>query len=88
MQVPASLPAPVGDDAECSRADAVCCALPLLLPAGLGLPAGGLPWLAIVALLAVPGFLVKQVVNVIQLRTAAQQLVLYDQQQEVKKARQ
>lgn len=32
------------------------------------------------ALAAVPGFAVKQLVNVVQLRTAAQQLVLYDKQ--------
>lgn len=55
--------------------------------AGFALPLA-LPWAAVVALLALPGFAVKQVVNVIQLRTAAQQLVLHDKQQDAKKARQ
>ena len=37
------------------------------------------------AAFVLPGFVVKQVVNVIQLRTAAAQLVHYDQQQDGKK---
>ena len=47
--------------------------------AGVVLPAS-LPAVALLALAAVPGFAVKQLVNVVQLRTAAQQLVLYDKQ--------
>ena len=38
------------------------------------------------AAFVLPGFVVKQVVNVIQLRTAAAQLVQYDQQQDGKKS--
>lgn len=44
-----------------------------MLPASL--PAG-----ALLALASVPGFAVKQLVNVVQLRTASQQLVQYDKQ--------
>jgi CDP-diacylglycerol--inositol 3-phosphatidyltransferase len=51
----------------------------LQLAPGVVLPAA-LPVVALVALAAVPGFAVKQLVNVVQLRTAAQQLVLYDKQ--------
>ncbi|EFN58951.1 hypothetical protein CHLNCDRAFT_19755 [Chlorella variabilis] len=46
-----------------------------------------LPQAAVMALVALPGFAVKQVVNVIQLRTAAQQLVRFDQQQDSRKAK-
>ncbi|KAL4451458.1 hypothetical protein ABPG75_007120 [Micractinium tetrahymenae] len=53
----------------------------LPLPSGLTLPAA-LPVAAVIALAAVPGFLVKQAVNVVQLRTAAAQLVAYDQARE------
>ena len=52
-----------------------------LLAVAAGLPTS-IPLAGIVALLSVPGFAVKQVVNVIQLRTAAQQMVLYDRQQD------
>jgi len=47
--------------------------------AGVALPAS-LPAVALLALAAVPGFAVKQLVNVVQLRTAAQQLVQFDKQ--------
>ena len=52
-----------------------------VLAVAAGLPTS-IPLVGIVALLSVPGFAVKQVVNVIQLRTAAQQMVLYDRQQD------
>jgi len=54
------------------------------VPAGLHLPEA-LPWAAVVALAALPGFAVKQVVNVVQLRTAAAQLVAHDQGNDAKK---
>ena len=57
-----------------------------LAPAGLRLQAS-IPAAAVMALVALPGFAVKQVVNVIQLRTAAQQLVRFDQQQDSRKAK-
>jgi hypothetical protein len=53
--------------------------------AGLRLPAS-LPAAALMAAFVLPGFVVKQVVNVIQLRTAAAQLVQYDQQKDGKKS--
>ncbi|KAI3436390.1 hypothetical protein D9Q98_005807 [Chlorella vulgaris] len=53
--------------------------------AGLAVPAA-IPAAGLFALLVLPGFAVKQVVNVIQLRTAAQLMVLYDRQQDGKKA--
>lgn len=40
---------------------------------------GGLPLVALIAVLVVPGVLVKQLVNVVQLRTAAVQLAELDQ---------
>lgn len=58
-----------------------CLPTAVLRPAGLSLPAA-LPLAALVALAAVPGFLVKQAVNVVQLRTAAAQLVAYDRARE------
>jgi hypothetical protein len=64
-----------------------CCPPPICSRAGFALPPA-LPWAGVVALLALPGFAVKQVVNVIQLRTAAQQLVLHDRQQDAKRSRQ
>lgn len=48
-----------------------------LAPLGLALPAA-LPSAGLIALFCLPGFAVKQLVNVVQLRTAAQQLVAYD----------
>lgn len=52
--------------------------------AGFTLPAA-LPVAAVLAAVAVPGFLVKQAVNVVQLRTAAAQLVAYDHAREAGK---
>lgn len=46
---------------------------PVALPAAL-------PAAALMAAVSLPGFAVKQVVNVVQLRTAAQQLVALDAQ--------
>lgn len=51
----------------------------LQLAPGVVLPAS-LPAVALLALASVPGFAVKQLVNVVQLRTASQQLVQYDKQ--------
>ena len=47
-----------------------------------------LPVAALVALSAVPGWAVKQAVNVVQLRTAAEQLVAYDRREDGKAAKQ
>ena len=45
------------------------------------LPGGKIPLLCILSTLTLPGFVIKQAINVVQLRTAAAQLVAYDQQQ-------
>ena len=62
-----------------------CLAGAQLAPLGLTLPAA-LPAVGLLALAALPGFAVKQLVNVVQLRTAAQQLVAYDRRQGAKRA--
>ena len=50
-----------------------------LAPAGY-VPAGGVPLVVVVGLLLVPGVVIKQLVNVVQLKTAMAQMVRYDQQ--------
>lgn len=52
---------------------------------GLTLPKA-LSAAGILALISVPGFAVKQLVNVVQLRTAAQQLAAFDQSGAQKRA--
>jgi CDP-diacylglycerol--inositol 3-phosphatidyltransferase len=54
-------------------------ARPLL--AGLLPPGGRVPALALWGAAMLPGFAIKQLINVVQLRTAAAQMVQYDQQQ-------
>ncbi|GFR41771.1 hypothetical protein Agub_g2530 [Astrephomene gubernaculifera] len=43
-------------------------------------PSGGLPLMTLFGLLALPGFLTKQICNCVQLRTAADQLIAFDAQ--------
>ena len=46
---------------------------------GVGfLPGGKVPLVCVLCVLALPGFVIKQAINVVQLRTAAEQLVAYD----------
>lgn len=42
------------------------------------LPSGKVSMLVLLAVLAIPGFVIKQIINVVQLRTAAEELVAYD----------
>ena len=42
----------------------------------------GIPLALVIALLAVPGFVIKQVINCVQLRSAMQLLVATDQDQD------
>ena len=57
----------------------------VLTSAGLTLlPGGKIALLYVLSAMSVPGFVIKQAINVVQLRTAAQQLVQYDQQQQQK----
>lgn len=53
-----------------------------LTAAGLELlPGGKIPLLCVLCTTTLPGFVIKQAINVVQLRTAAAQLVAYDQKQ-------
>jgi CDP-diacylglycerol--inositol 3-phosphatidyltransferase len=55
---------------------------PIFSAAGFKLlPGGKVPLLCILCALVIPGFVIKQAINVVQLRTAAAQLVAYDQKQ-------
>lgn len=51
------------------------------LGAGL-LPAGGVPGVALLALVALPGTAIKQMINVVQMRAAMALLVLHDRRKE------
>lgn len=50
------------------------------------LPGGKVPFLWILCALVIPGFVIKQAINVVQLRTAAAQLVAYDQKRGKRKS--
>jgi CDP-diacylglycerol--inositol 3-phosphatidyltransferase len=49
------------------------------------LPGGKVPVLCLLCALVIPGFVIKQAINVVQLRTAAAQLVAYDQKRSTKR---
>ena len=55
--------------------------------AGIALPAASLPPGALLALLAAPGFLIKQVTNLEQLRSSSERLIEWELKKEGRKAR-
>lgn len=54
---------------------------------GIEVAGGRIPFVGLLAVVALPGFCIKQFVNVVQLRTAANQLIEYDAKQEKKAKR-